>query len=897
MAANAQQVIELVFNGIDKTGAATQAALRNVGQFAGNVQSATQPVADLTKAALQLEAAILAAGAATVVAAIKVAGDFDTAFRQLSTLLGDISNKDLATFRESIQQFSLESGRSLGAVTEAVTAAVGSGVKWSESIALVSTAEKLATATKADLKATTETLVSTLNVYGMSTQDAGKVSDILFKTIADGKLEMSDLSQSLSMVTPVAKAAGIGLDQVGAAIALLTAKGLQPSTSMEYLRGAISGIMAPSQEAKKLADELGLSFGEQALKSKGLAGVLADMNEKTGGSSEKMKTLLGDIGGTVAALILAEGGAKQFRDGIKGMGDAAGSVAEAYKKMAGNLDGELAKVGAAVEALLVRIGTPLLDETGRMATAIANVFKALADNAKSGALADLVTYVGLQMDGITEAVARVARNLPDALAGADLSGFTGGIEVVKEAFSKLFDSIDITTVEGLRSAIELAGAAFLGLSSYVAGVVKSFEPLFDELVKVGSGIKEVDKEFIESLGSMAGFVTQANALAGGLNSLLPALEGLVGILILRQGIGLAGALGATSTAVAGLATALGPTALVAAAGAAGVGIGTLLKDPIDGLVSSLTGSKTTLGGFIYDLTHGGEAAAGMGTKAQAATDGVNKLGESAQDMGSKGAEASADFDKLGNAVGKVVKATEDSRDPFKRANEVMLETFAANEKVAKVMEKAPGLYDSAGRSIKNITPIIDEATGKVIGYEQALLKGSAATTKTADETKKAEDAVKKWNEELAKMNFQEKLKLIESQTKITTAQIEADAKRAVAAFESIATTITSTGDVLGDLFGQMKDFGNMDWSARNLIEEQIEKENKLRQDAFDLQKKLTEAQIDQMRAQTDALIKGDGLIKIDGAGLKPHLEAFMWEILRAIQVKVNKDGLKLLLGA
>ena len=37
-------------------------------------------------------------------------------------------------------------------------------------------------------------------------------------------------------------------------------------------------------------------------------------------------------------------------------------------------------------------------------------------------------------------------------------------------------------------------------------------------------------------------------------------------------------------------------------------------------------------------------------------------------------------------------------------------------------------------------------------------------------------------------------------------------------------------------------------------------------------------------------------IKITGDGLQPHLEAFMWEILKAIQVRVNADGLKMLLG-
>ena len=94
-------------------------------------------------------------------------------------------------------------------------------------------------------------------------------------------------------------------------------------------------------------------------------------------------------------------------------------------------------------------------------------------------------------------------------------------------------------------------------------------------------------------------------------------------------------------------------------------------------------------------------------------------------------------------------------------------------------------------------------------------------------------------------------------------------------------------------------FGNYDalnWSAIAALRNQMDAENKRRDDALVLQKKLTEAQIENMKAQTASLMKGDALIKIEGAGLKPHLEAFMWEILRAIQVRVNKDGLKMLTG-
>jgi len=59
---------------------------------------------------------------------------------------------------------------------------------------------------------------------------------------------------------------------------------------------------------------------------------------------------------------------------------------------------------------------------------------------------------------------------------------------------------------------------------------------------------------------------------------------------------------------------------------------------------------------------------------------------------------------------------------------------------------------------------------------------------------------------------------------------------------------------------------------------------------------LTEQQIDLTQLKIDALQRGDALITIDGAGLQPHLEGFMFEVLEAIQVRVNATGAEFLLG-
>lgn len=900
--ATASSVIELIFNGIDRTGQATQAALQNVGKFAGSVQSATQPVADMTAAAVKLEAGIIATGVAVVALGIKMAGDFDAAFRQISTLF-EASDEDLAGFKEAILSYASTSSMAMKDITEAISAAVGSGVKWSDSLALIATAEKLAVATRADLKSTTEVLVSTMNAYGIQTQDAGKVSDLFFQIIADGKIEMGDLSQSLANITPISAAAGVSLEEVGAAIAVLTAGGMQPSTAIDALKSAISNIIKPSKQASDMAVELGIEFNAAALKSKGLAGVLDDVARATGGNTDKMAILFGDVTGLAAVLSLTGPQAEAFAKSIESMGDSAGAVDAAFQKMTDSVDESTAKITSAMTALLIRIGAPLLDEFGGITKAIAAVFNALGASVKEGELGGLVKYVEGLMKELQATLEAAAKNMPAALAGADFSGFTKGIDVVVKSIEDLFGGIDLSTVSGLQSAIELVGAAFLGLSSYVSGVIDSFKPLFDQLAGVADGLDGVDSSIFKTAGEMAGFVTQANLLAGGLNSLLPALEALVAILLLRQGAGLLGAMSSAAAGAAGLAASLGSAGLVAAAGAAGYGVGTLLVEPINQMVSAMTGSQTTLGSWIYDLVNGGDAAADLGEKTAGAADGVETLGASATVaadgadlMCTKAEEAAKGMDGLGEAVTDASGAVKDSKNPFESANAAMLAVFAASEKAADGSTKLAAATGEASKGITGVKTIIDETTGKVIGYEQAMTKGGAATKAIAEDTKKAGDAVRKWNEEVAKMDFQEKLKLIESQTKITTATIEADSKKAVAAFESISTSIDSTGKVLETLFGAM---AGMDTYGEkwHLFKDQVEKENEHRDKAFAIQEKMMEAQIAQMEAQTQQLLKGEGLIKIDGTGLKPHLEAFMWEILSEIQVKVNKDGLKMLLGA
>lgn len=931
--ADAQKTIELIFQGVDKTGAATAAAVKNLESFGGSLKGATQPVADFTAAALKVEAGVLAVGAAFTTFAVKSAADFDAAFRQITTLF-DATDDDLAKFKDSILEYASGSSASLEEITNSLSAAIGSGVEYSKSLDLIATAEKLSVATRADLKGTTEVLVSTLNAYGLSTSAAGEVSDKLFQIIKDGKIEMTDLSASLANITPIAATAGVSLDEVGAGIATLTAAGMQPSTAIDALRSALSNMIKPSEQAKKLANELGIEFDANALKSKGLAGALDDVQKATGGSADKMAILFGDVQGLSAVMTLTGSQADAFAGSLGSMGKAAGAVDAAFAKMNGSVEQSSAKAVNALKALLVEIGTPLLDELGGIATAIAKVFAAVADSVKDGALSGLVEYIESLAGEIQKAFEQIATNLPVALAKADLSGFTKGLDAVVGSVKGLFDGFDLGSADGLAREIETLGAAFLGLSKYAAGVIESFEPMLDLLVEVGKGAAGVDSSVFALAGNIGGVVTQANLLAGGLTGLVPLFEGLLALLVVKQGVGLVGAMGALATGSGALATALGSAGLVAAAGAAGYAVGTVLNDGITKVVSSVSESETTLGAWIYDLVNSADDAKGFAVTVDGLRISIEDLNQGVEsgkyvwdDVTGAWTSAVKQADVLAegldgvagavrkvskdgiteyvDAMGNVVKYTEDSAGALKRWNDAVL---AAGGVLDESTSGAQSFAD-ANRAVFDTTtaivPIIDEATGKVVGYEQNLLatgkaldtvgKSTDGIKKSAEELAKAEEAAQKLKLELEKIASNERIKTLEFKAQIDVARIQADAQKVVAAFDSINAGIQSTGETMSSMWDTLGS-GDLSFSQTFALQRELDKESQRRDQEFRLQEDLTRKQIEMMDAQINALNNGDGMIKISGDGLQPHLEAFMWEILKAIQVRVNADGLKMLLG-
>ena len=260
--------------------------------------------------------------------------------------------------------------------------------------------------------------------------------------------------------------------------------------------------------------------------------------------------------------------------------------------------------------------------------------------------------------------------------------------------------------------------------------------------------------------------------------------------------------------------------------------------------------------------------------------------------------ANLDFSNLGANIDEILQEgankTREARDAFFELNDAAKVVTSGLDSAASASEKTGRGLESSAKAVQSIIPVYDEATGKLIGYTDGISGAADIMSYMYESSSEAAEGIEKIGKAAENLDLKEKLALIDSQTQVAVANIKAGAEIITSAFESVNVGIESTGDLLGSLFDNLGEADN--FRERFMIEDQIKLENERRAKEFELQEKQLKLLERQLKARQEMMKSGGALITVNGDGLQPHLEAFMWEILEAIQVRVNADGYEMLLG-
>lgn len=314
-----------------------------------------------------LAQALLAAGVTASVKAItdalmdctQASMEFETAMAKVGTI-ADESQKPLGDMRNEILALSSETGKSVGELAEATYQAISASVATESAVDFVGTANKLAVGGFSDTTTAVDILTTAINAYGMSADDAAKISDVLITTQNLGKTSVAQLGASMGMVIPLAAAYNMNLEDLAASYALLTANGTQTAQATTYVKAALNELGSTSSAVgSTLKKQTGKTFAELMAEGNSLGDVLQVLADSVDGDTTAFNNMWSSSEAGVGMLSILNSGTSKYNSLVQAMEGSTGAATTAFEKMSETGEFAQQRFQNATENLKIAIGDEL----------------------------------------------------------------------------------------------------------------------------------------------------------------------------------------------------------------------------------------------------------------------------------------------------------------------------------------------------------------------------------------------------------------------------------------------------------------------------------------------------------------------------------------------------------
>lgn len=341
---------------------------------------------ELGKVAAVAGVAVTAAlGAAVVgvgVSAVKMAGDFQQSMTQLYTSAGEAKDK-IGMVGDSILAMATQVGTSTDQLAKGMYYVESAGFHAANGgLEVLRLAAMGAKAENADLAVVAKAVTSALNAYGYGADKAAMVTNTMVAATAAGQMKMQDLASAVSNVLPASSKFGISLTDTTAAIATMTMQGDDAASAATHLRQVILALEAPAKAGSKALGEIGLTTQQVSDAMKvSLPGtiqmIIDHLGKKFPVGSAAYNTAMKDIAGgnkQLLGLLEISGPALQkFKDNVASITGAVkegGNGIKGWDEIQGNFNFKIDQAKAAMQTLMITLGTALLPVLGKLISAV-----------------------------------------------------------------------------------------------------------------------------------------------------------------------------------------------------------------------------------------------------------------------------------------------------------------------------------------------------------------------------------------------------------------------------------------------------------------------------------------------------------------------------------------------
>lgn len=411
---------------------------------------------------------------------VGAARDFESAMSAVQAAAG-ASGDELAKLRAAAEQAGATTKYSSVEAANALENLAKSGLSASQAVEALPAVLNLASAGGVELGTAAEFITKAVNGMGLAFSDAGRVADVLAMGANASNTSVTGLAQALSYAAPLANSLGLSLEQTVAIIGKFADAGIDAGRAGTALNSILAQFSDPASKFRRELADAGITTTDfdQALRQLAAAGP----------SGQRAINAVGQEAGPALRALLNQGiGAL---DTLKGkLDESAGSAATFAKVMSDNLDGAAKGFGSAWDALLIKLGTPVL---GTLATQINAVSERLRAFVTDGTATAFGNAIRAAFETGGKWVADFVSKIDFTQVAASLQAFatrTGEVftaigqhastasNTIKTAYGVMSAGVNVVlgTIYKLGQAMSWVASAFLADLAKIADGIDSITP-------------------------------------------------------------------------------------------------------------------------------------------------------------------------------------------------------------------------------------------------------------------------------------------------------------------------------------------------------------------------------------------------------------------------------------
>lgn len=236
---------------------------------------------------------------------------------------------------------------------------------------------QLAAAGQLDLANAADIVTNVMAGFGLQANELARANDVLVTGFTSANTDLQQLGQAFKFAGPVAKAAGLSFEETAAALAQMGNAGIQATMAGTSLRGAITRLLNPSNEAAAVLQRLGINALDSTGNLRPFTDIIAQLEASGIGAADAM-TVFGLRAGP-GMLALVGQGSGALRELVVAMENSAGTAEAIAERQLKTLQGSFILLRSATEGLQISLGGALAPALRVLATDIIPVVTAISD--------------------------------------------------------------------------------------------------------------------------------------------------------------------------------------------------------------------------------------------------------------------------------------------------------------------------------------------------------------------------------------------------------------------------------------------------------------------------------------------------------------------------------------